>query len=61
MTQGQRRVKLDDRFLTGLYLGLVERSDAVVIGTPLGCYRVRSIRRLQGAQRSSPYLIEGLT
>ena len=60
MKAGKRRAKLADRFFIGLYLGLVEASDEVVVGTDKGVFRVRSIKRLPAVQRSAQALLRDM-
>ena len=64
VAQGKKRAKLEARWFTGVYLGLVDRSDEVIIGTDQGCFKVRLIsdypsrrgttRRSSRASRASP-------
>ena len=46
-----RRKKLEEHFRTGMYVGLVDRSDEVVVLTSDGFFRVNVIRRLPVEQR----------
>ena len=46
----KRRNKFEDRWSTGLHLGLVDRSDMTIVGTSGGCIRVNSLKRLPRAQ-----------
>ena len=49
--EGKRRRKYEERFLTGMYVGLVNRSDELVVLTPTGAFKVNVIRRLPVEQR----------
>ena len=40
------RQKFEDSWNTGIYLGLVERSNMVLVGTPSGVVKVNCIKRL---------------
>ena len=58
--RGKRRRKYEDRWLTGLFLGLVSRTSEVIVGTEKGCFKVSSIKRLSEQQSSNPELLEKL-
>ena len=58
--RGKRRHKFEDRWLTGLFLGLVSRTSEVIVGTEKGCFKVSSIKRLSEQQSSNPELLEKL-
>ena len=46
VAEGKRRQKFEDRFIPGLFVGLVDRSDEVVVLTSKGAFKVNTIRRL---------------
>ena len=56
----ERRNKSDDRFKTGIYFGLVNGSDEVMVGTPAGVFKVRSIKRLPEPQRRDRPLVDAM-
>ena len=39
------RDKLDNRWNSGMWLGMRDESHEVIIGTPLGCIKVRDVKR----------------
>jgi hypothetical protein len=49
---GPRR-KLDERFSTGMYVGLVERTDEVIVLTEDGYFRVNTVKRVSEEQRGN--------
>ena len=53
----KRRNKYEDRFVTGVYCGLIDRSNMVIVATPHGCEKVNSIRRLPRSQWRDPDLV----
>ena len=57
----RRRMKFEDRWLTGIYLGLVERSNMVLIGTPQGVVKVNCMKALPPAQAKDPELVKSIT
>ena len=56
----KRMHKYDDRACTGLFLALVPRSNEVVVGTPHGVVKARSVRRLPPLQRKNVELVNAL-
>ena len=48
---GKQKSRLEDRWLEGLFLGVQDRSDEVVVGTRDGVYKARTVRRLDPVQR----------
>ena len=57
--KGNKKNKLEDRFVSGIYVGLVERSNEIRVGIENGSVvAANSFRRLQQAQRSNPELIK---
>ena len=58
MLAGTKRAKSEDRFLPGIFLGLSDRSDELVVGTPTGCFKARTIRRLPMAERKDPEFVK---
>ena len=54
---GKRQSKWHDRWLEGLFLGVCDDSDEVLVGTPEGVFRVRSFRRLTAADRRDPVML----
>ena len=57
VAQGRRRMKFEDRWSTGIYLGLVERSNMVIVGTPEGIRKVNCVKRLPDIQSSDRELV----
>ena len=57
----RRRMKFEDRWFTGIYLGLVERSNMVLIGTPQGVVKVNCMKALPPAQAKDPELVKSTT
>ena len=49
--------KMDSREMSGCFLCLVEKSDEVLVGTPEGVLRARSVRRLQPSQRGNAQFV----
>ena len=47
-------------YTNGIYLGLVEASDEVIVGTEAGRFRTRSIKRLPPVQRSLKTLVQAI-
>jgi len=56
----KRRQKAEDRWATGIYLGLVERSNMVLVGTPEGIKKVNSAKRLPAIQAKDPELAKSI-
>ena len=54
----RRRRKYDDRFGTGIFVGLIERSNEVRLLTPGGVIKVSNVRRLSPSQRKDPELLK---
>ena len=48
---GKNGSKLDDRWNSGLFLGVQDRSDEVVVGTESGVFKARTVKRLDPVQR----------
>ena len=59
-TGPKKRHKMEDRFCTGVYLGLVDRSDSVIVGTASGCYVVNCIKRLPPIQQGDRRFVESI-
>ena len=57
---GKLRSQLQDRWHEGIFLGLQDRSDEVLVGTREGVFKARTLRRLDGVQRRDPELLKGL-
>ena len=55
---GKRRQKMGDRYLTGMFVGLVDRSDEVMVLMETGCYRVNCMKRLPAEQRGDRVFAE---
>ncbi|CAK0843308.1 unnamed protein product, partial [Prorocentrum cordatum] len=49
---GKHRRKLDERFHAGMYVGLVDRTDEVIVLTREGYFKANTTRRLPEEQRS---------
>ena len=60
MTVAERkhRQKLYARFRSGMFVGLVDRSDEVIVLTPEGFYKVNTLRRLPEQQRGDKVFAE---
>ena len=43
--------KLDARWENGIWLGIRDRSGEIIVGTPEGCMKVRSVRRRPEGER----------
>ncbi|CAK0871008.1 unnamed protein product [Prorocentrum cordatum] len=56
----RRRRKFEDRWETGIYLGLVERSNMLLVGTPRGVFKVNCVKRLPAIQSSDPELLKSI-
>ncbi|CAK0797196.1 unnamed protein product [Prorocentrum cordatum] len=60
MSTARRRRKFEDRWETGIYLGLVERSNMLLVGTPRGVFKVNCVKRLPEIQSSDPELLKSI-
>ena len=60
VAEKRTRQKFEDRWNTGIYLGLVERSNMVLVGTPNGVVKVNSIKRLPMNQAKDPELLKSI-
>ena len=58
MKAGKKRKKLDARFLHGIFVGLADRSDELLVSTPYGCFKARTVRRLIVADRKGPEFLK---
>ena len=58
MTVGKKRKKLDARFLPGIFVGLADRSDELIVATPAGCFKARTVRRLTISDRKDPEFLK---
>ena len=58
LAAGKLKSKLSDRWCEGLFLGVQDRSDEVVIGTGDGVVKARTIKRLDGVQRADSNLLK---
>ena len=56
----RRRRKFEDRWETGIYLGLVERSNMLLVGTTRGVFKVNCVKRLPEIQSSDPELLKSI-
>jgi hypothetical protein len=54
---GKRVSTLRDRWLVGLFLGVQDCSDEVVIGTEMGVFKARSIKRMEPTLRGNADLL----
>ena len=50
---GKRGSKLDEKYVDGIFLGIVERSSEIYVGTAAGVVRGRSLRRRPPSERSN--------
>ena len=55
---GKPKSRLEDRWKEGLFLGVQDRSDEVVVGTRDGVFKARSVKRLDGVQRRDASLVQ---
>ena len=46
LPSGKRVSRLVDRWLEGIFLGIVDRSDEIFVGTSVGVFRARSFKRM---------------
>ena len=60
VAEKRMRQKFEDRWNTGIYLGLVERSNMVLVGTPNGVVKVNCIKRLPMNQARDPELLKSI-
>ena len=60
VAEKRMRQKFEDRWNTGIYLGLVERSNMVLVGTPNGVVKVNCIKRLPMNQAKDPELLKSI-
>eukprot|EP00974_Lingulodinium_polyedra_P084879 8216320-Lingulodinium_polyedra.AAC.1 len=56
----KRRRKYEDRWTTGIYLGLVERSNMLLVGTPEGVKKVNCVKRIAPSQAKDPELAKAI-
>ena len=56
MPAGKRGSKLD-KYVEGIFLGIVERSSEIYVGTAAGVVRGRSLRRRPPSERSNKELL----
>ena len=54
---GGRAAKMDARWRPGIFVGILKRSDEVMVMTPEGIRKARSIRRLVADQQHNPELL----
>ena len=52
MSTRDRRIVWECRWDTGIYVGLVERSNEVKVATSEGIFKVNNVRRLPEPQRT---------
>ena len=60
VAEKRMRQKFEDRWNTGIYLGLVERSNMVLVGTPNGVVKVHCTKRLPMNQAKDPELLKSI-
>ncbi len=53
---GKLRSQLQDRWHEGIFLGVQDRSDEVLVGTREGVVKARTLRRLDGCSGQTPNL-----
>ena len=58
--KGARGGKFEDKFQDGVMLGVIQRTGEIVIGTPLGAVRARTIKRLPEDKRWRADLVKGV-
>ena len=57
---GKPASRLGDRWFEGLFLGVQDRSDEVLIGTRDGVVKARAVRRLDDVQRRDADLVKSM-
>ena len=60
VAEKRMRQKFEDRWNIGIYLGLVERSNMFLVGTPNGVVKVNCIKRMPMNQAKDPELLKGI-
>ena len=55
---GKPRSRLEDRWFEGLFLGVQDKSDEVLIGRRDGVVKARTVKRLHGVQRRDADLVK---
>ena len=58
--KGARPGKFDDKFQDGVMLGVIQRTGEIIIGTPLGAVRTRTIKRMPEDKRWKADLVKGV-
>ena len=54
---GKRGSKVDEKYVEGIFLGIVERSSEIYVGTAAGVVRGRSLRRRPPSERGNKKLL----
>ena len=57
---GKLKSQLTDRWREGIFLGVQDRSDEVLVGTREGVFKARTLKRLDGVQRRDADLLKSL-
>ena len=60
VAEKRTRQRFEDLWNTGIYLGLVERSNVVLVGTPNVVVKVNCIKRLPTNQAKDPELLKSI-
>ena len=58
---GKRRSKLEDRWHPGLYIGVADRSDEILVMDSSGVYKARTVKRQDERARVDPGLLNSVT
>eukprot|EP00973_Karenia_brevis_P081754 11334063-Karenia_brevis.AAC.1 len=57
---GKRKAQAAEKWFEGICLGLKDKSEEGIIGTPEGCFHARSIRRLSKNEASDAVLLNAI-
>jgi len=57
---GKRVSRLEDRWKPGIYLGIIDNSDELIVGTKEGVFRARSVKRLTLDERKDPEFLNAI-
>jgi len=60
MTLGKRRMRSEYRCFDAIFLGLVARSDMLLVGNQDGCFKVACVKRMSPGQRRDADMLLGL-
>ena len=57
---GKRASRLEDRWREGIFVGIADRSAEVLVATPEGVKKARSVRRRADPERRNKALVDGM-